>query len=80
MGDLIEDGLREVAEDRRIAGIARQQHTKDTLHRRAAVTEELVGEVEALRRDRTTALATLQDVASGMTDDAYDALLSALKP
>ncbi|ORV13566.1 hypothetical protein AWB94_04925 [Mycolicibacterium canariasense] len=47
--DLIERGRHEVAEDRRIAALARQQRTKDTLLQRAQVTEDLIAEVERLR-------------------------------
>jgi hypothetical protein len=54
MDDLIERARHEVSEDRRIAALARQQHTKDELLKRAQVTEDLIAEVERLRRDLRT--------------------------
>lgn len=49
---LIDRARFEIAEDRRIAALAKQQRTKSVLEQRARVTEELVTEVERLRRSR----------------------------
>lgn len=76
--DVVEDGRREAAEDRRIARLFRQRRNREATLRRAEVTEDLVAEVEALRAARAAALRTLGEFSRGMTDDAYDALRSDL--
>ena len=47
--DLLERARWEVSEDRRIASLMRQPRNRETLLRRASVTEELIAEVEKLR-------------------------------
>lgn len=48
--DVVERGKFEVAEDRRIAGLMWGQHNREVMLQRAQVTEDLVAEVERLRR------------------------------
>ncbi|ANW63982.1 hypothetical protein BCA37_10585 [Mycobacterium sp. djl-10] len=69
MSDIVERARHEISEDRRIAELANQQHTKDALLRRAAVTEELVAEVEQLRRGGQT----LGELLHRINQDVLDA-------
>lgn len=50
MSDIVERARHEIAEDRRIANLLSTARGRATLLQRAAVTEELVAEVERLRR------------------------------
>jgi hypothetical protein len=52
MADIVERAMFEIAEDRRIAALMRQERNRTALLQRAAVTEELVAELKAARAQR----------------------------
>ena len=46
---LIARAQHEIAEDRRVAALCKQQHSRNAMNQRADVTAELVTEIEKLR-------------------------------
>jgi hypothetical protein len=83
MTDIIEQAQFEITEDRRIAALMRHQKDRDTLLKRAQVTEDLVTELKVARAEKqldADALAvvprgTIIRSAKGTIACRYDELL-----